>query len=98
MLVRGEWEKDRVKKREINERVSCRGYLLSVTHERPLGYKSLKKILVQVMNTVKVLYPLECYYYILLYFTVMYSLTGKYNICTLYLSTTIAVDDTSVNH
>ena len=55
--MRGEWERDWVKKREINKRVSCRRYLLSVTHERPLCYKTLKKILAQVMNTVKALYP-----------------------------------------
>ena len=63
--MRGEWERDWVKKREINKRVSCRRYLLSVTHERPLSYKTLKKIFVQVMNTVKVLYPYERYYCIL---------------------------------
>ena len=56
--MRGEWERDWVKKREINKRVSCRRYLLSVTHERPLSYKTLKKILAQVMNAVKVLYSL----------------------------------------
>ena len=56
--MRGEWERDWVKKREINKRVSCRRYLLSVTHERPLSCKALKKMLAQVMNTVEVLYPL----------------------------------------
>ena len=58
MLVRGEWERDWAKKREMNKRVSCRGYLLSITHERPLSYKGLKKMLFEVMNIVKALYPL----------------------------------------